>query len=110
MDVIASPIITVILNLIANILVAKGILDSHNAVAFVQFGNNAVAGLMTFGIGVYSIYKMIELKKHQLSTTTQTISNPGVLVSYPNTASTSTGQSGMTTGTNNKPDITPLNV
>ena len=109
-DVLGSPILTVVLNLIANMLVARGILDSHSAVAFVQFGNNAVAGLMTFGIGVYSIYKMIELKKHQISSSTVTVSNPGVPVSYPNTASTSIGQSGMTTGTNNKPDITPLKV
>ncbi|HEX9060866.1 MAG TPA: hypothetical protein VF941_11860 [Clostridia bacterium] len=110
MDVIASPIITVVLNLVANILIAKGILDSRSAVSFVQFGNNAIAGLMTFGVGVYSIYKMIELKKHQITTNAKTASLPSVPFTTPQTTIGTTGQSGMTLGTNNKPDITPLNV
>lgn len=71
MDVIASPLITAVLNLIASVLVAKGILDSKSAADFVQFGNSAFASLMTFGVAVYSIYKVVELKKHQLNISTQ---------------------------------------
>lgn len=67
MDIIASPIITVILNLLASALIARGILDSHSAVAFIQFGNNAIAGIMTFGVAIYSIYKMVDLKKHGMT-------------------------------------------
>lgn len=67
MEAIASPLLTAILNVIASILVSQGILDTHSAAAFVQLGNVAFASIMTLGVTVYSMYKIVELKKHQLS-------------------------------------------
>lgn len=93
MDIIASPIVTVILNMVASFLVSKGILDSHSSVAFVQVGNSLIAGLMTTGVAVVSIYKMVDLKKHQITasnlTGQQQISqqNPTVFTRVPDNQS-----------------------
>ena len=70
MDLITSPFVTVILNIVASVLISWGILDSHSAVALVQFGNNFIAGATTVIVSGYSIYKVVELRKHEISTTT----------------------------------------
>jgi len=67
MDVITSPLITVILNLVASVLVSKGILDSHSSVAFVQEGNNLIAGLTTTVVALYTLYKSFDLAKHKVT-------------------------------------------
>lgn len=111
MDVIASPLVTVVLNLVASVLVARGILDSHSTVAFVQTGNNLIAGIVTVWIGVYSIYKMVELKKHQLTLANQaptaTKTESIVTISQPISQTTSTnptGQMGTPGSTISNPD------
>lgn len=67
MDLPLSPIITIILNIIASFLVSKGILDTNTKNMFVMLVNNAISGLMTVGIAVYSIYKIVDLHKHKIS-------------------------------------------
>lgn len=67
MDALASPLITVLANVVADLLVSKGIIDTGSKVAVIQLINNGIAGLMTLGVAVYSMYKVVELKKHQLT-------------------------------------------
>ena len=67
MDAIISPFTTVLLNMVASLLVARGILDNNNVASFVQLGNTIVAGIMTLGVAIYSIYKMVDLQKHKIS-------------------------------------------
>lgn len=62
-----SPLITMVLNIVAAFLVSKGILDTHSQLMFVQVGDNIIAAMVTVLLGGYSIYKMVDLKKHQIS-------------------------------------------
>ncbi len=111
MDVIASPIITVVLNLIASFLVSRGILDSHSTFAFIQYGNSLIAGIMTTWVGLYSIYKIVELKKHQLTVTKQapTATKTETVVTVtqpisPTGEALPTGQSGLPNSTPSIPN------
>jgi hypothetical protein len=67
MDLIASPMTTIILNLVAQVLVSRGVLDVSYRDQFIQIANSSIAAGATLIIGLYSIYKMIDLKKHQLT-------------------------------------------
>lgn len=92
MDAITSPLVTVVLNLVASVLVSKGILDSKSSVAFVQLGNSVIVGITTALVAIWSIYKMVDLKKHQISANTQIVKNGQVVtISQP----ASKGQSGL---------------
>lgn len=62
-----SPIVTIVLNIIAGALVAKGVLDTNSRDTFIQLTDNVIAGLVTLGIGVFSISKMVDLHKHKIS-------------------------------------------
>lgn len=102
MDIVASPFITVILNMVASVLVSRGILDSHSVVAFVQLGNNLIAGVMTVSVAIYSIYKMVDLQKHKLSVATPAASMPvSQVVSTPATH----GQSGLPVDQKSNPTL-----
>jgi len=100
MDTALSPIVTVILNLVAGVLVSKGIIDSHSAAAFVQLANNILAALITIGLGVYSIYKTVEMYKHKISvasqTTTSTTSTPAIAMTVATTPGPTTTISSQT--------------
>lgn len=69
MDVIASPFVTAILNIVATALIAHGILDIKYKDTFIQLGNTMFAGLITAMVSIYSIYKMVDLHKHAISNT-----------------------------------------
>lgn len=62
-----SPIVTIILNIIAGALVAKGVLDTNSRDTFIQLTDNVIAGLVTAGIAIFSISKMVDLHKHKIS-------------------------------------------
>lgn len=112
MDVIASPLITVLANVVADLLVSKGIIDSGSKLAVIQTINNSMAAVMTLGIGVYSTYKMVELQKHKatlthsapLATKTETV----VQVSQPISQTIPTspvGQMGTPESTTTVPNV-----
>jgi hypothetical protein len=71
MDIVASPVLTIVLNLVATSLVSKGILDASQKEATIQLLNNVIAALMTVLVGGYSIYKMVDLHKHKLTIASQ---------------------------------------
>ncbi len=89
MDVAFSPMVTVVLNIIAGALVSKGVLDAHSKDAFVILANNVIAGFITVSISLYSIFKVVDLKKHQITTVGPTVKTevsqtaPGVPVQPP---------------------------
>jgi hypothetical protein len=80
MDFVASPIFTIIINIIAQGLVSRGILDQSTKDVFVQTVNNTLVATGSAVIGIYSIYKIIELHKHKITITagqnTVTLSAP----------------------------------
>lgn len=97
MDAIASPLITVLANVIADILVSKGIIDSSSKVALIQVMNNSMASAMTLGVAVYSVYKVVELQKHKITMGGQQQFSQPVSQTEP------TGQSGLVPGQKNNP-------
>lgn len=92
MDILTSPLVTVILNLIAQVLVSKGILDSRSTIAFVQIGNSLIAGMTTMIVAVVSIHKMFNYHQVKL-TTPSTISNPQFSQQF--SQGVAVGQSGL---------------
>lgn len=67
MDLPLTPIVTVMLNIIASFLVSKGILDNSTKDTFIQLANNIISGIMTIIIAVYSINKIVDLNKHKMT-------------------------------------------
>jgi len=63
-DLALSPILTVILNVTASFLVSKGILDIASKETFIETMKAVLAAVTTITVSVYSIYKMVELHKH----------------------------------------------
>lgn len=63
-DLALSPILTVILNVAASFLVSKGILDIASKETFIETMKAVLAAVTTITVSVYSIYKMVELHKH----------------------------------------------
>jgi len=72
MELLGSPLITMVLNIAATSLVAHGILSEATRDTFVKLVNNSIAAGVTFFVALYSIYKMVDLHKHKL-----TITSPG---------------------------------
>lgn len=62
-----SPLISVFVNVLAGAAVAHGLIDIQSKDQFVQLADNALAGLVTFGVAVYSIYKTFEIHKHGMN-------------------------------------------
>ena len=66
MDVLVSPIITAVLNIIAAMLVSWGILQSKDINMFISLGNNIIASVTTVLVACYSIYKIVDLHKAKI--------------------------------------------
>jgi hypothetical protein len=71
MELVGSPIVTMVLNIVAAFLISKGILDIRYRETFIQLANNAIAGIVTVSVALYSIFKMVDLQKHKITATTQ---------------------------------------
>lgn len=67
MDFVGSPIVTMVLNIIAAGLVSHGILDSQAKDQFVQLLNNLIAAVITAAVAFYSIFKVVDLHKHKIT-------------------------------------------
>lgn len=83
MDVLASPVIVFILNLVATALVAHGVLSVQNVPIFVQTLNNISIELMTLIAGGITIFKAVELAIHTLNLKHGVTSLPSVKKTIP---------------------------
>lgn len=98
MDAFISPFVTILANIIADILVSKGIIDAGSKQTVIQSVNTIVAGLMTVVVAVVTVVKAVDLAKHKITATTSQGQNTPA---NPPAAPVVVGQMGNTNTTQN---------
>lgn len=102
-DLVLSPMVTVILNILASALVSKGVIDEASRDTLVQLANNILAGLITVVVALFSIHKIVDLKKHEVTSNATTQSNASgttTTISVPVATQENNSAIDLTTSTN----------
>lgn len=72
MDAFISPFITILANIIADVLVSKGIIDAGSKQVVIQNVNTIAAALMTMVVAVVTVIKAVDLAKHKITASAST--------------------------------------